>query len=208
MIAALLVGLLLGFLVAIPPTGATPLLVIRRAFQGEPRRGAAIALGAALGNQPYVWLGVLGYGWMLQAYPTAAALLDLFAGALLGALGVWVLRTPVTDVPPPRERKRVGDFGKGLLIGILNPTRLLTWAVAASFAWSMLGEVRGPARFVLPPAMGAGELVWYFGLLAGWQRWGGETSVTLRQRAMRVMAVLAFAVSAWLLWRGISALVR
>src|SRR5262249_28449765 len=103
-----LVGLVLGYLVSIPPTGAVALLVVRRALQRENKRAFLLAIGTAFADVPYVWLGATGYGYLLARHPVASSSFDFLAATVLGYLGGQILASPVEELPPPRSHEKYG----------------------------------------------------------------------------------------------------
>jgi threonine/homoserine/homoserine lactone efflux protein len=199
------VGLVLGFVVSVPPTGAVPMLVLRRAIQGAGGRGLLVALGAVLANAPYVWLGTLGYGWVLDRHPGVGAGLDLLGAAVLAGLGAWLLRSPVDELPPARG-VRGTDFLTGLAIGALNASRVLIWTVVASIASAVVGRMHGAAVGWYSAAVTVGAFGWYTLLVGLWRWFGGGASARFRRRLLVGSGVLALAVAGVLLARGVGAL--
>jgi threonine/homoserine/homoserine lactone efflux protein len=198
---SLLLGLAFGYIVSIPPTGAVALLIVRRALQGAYGRGLQLAIGTVLADVPYVWLGTLGYGWVLDEHPAFAAVFDFAAAAVLIALAIKMFGWQVDDMPEPKGSARI-DFLTGLFIGLANPTRLLTWSIVASIAFAIVGRIRGVAIGAYAVAVSGGALLWYVTLLAWWRRHGDATTVKTRRGLLVGSAVVGLLVAAWLAVRG------
>lgn len=199
-------GALLGFLVSVPPTGPAVLLVLHRALQGEYWRGFLLGLGTTAANLPYIALGALGYGALLERFPRLGAGFDVFGAVVLVGIAVQGVRTPV-GAPAPAGSGARSDLVTGFVLGITNPTRLLTWAVVASIVHEPDVALVPSTWVAWTVAVAAGQVSWWVTLLAGWQRWGHHVSVGVRARVMQGIGAGALVLAAGLVLRAIRTLV-
>lgn len=198
-------GALLGFLISVPPTGPAVLLVLHRALQGESRRGFLLGLGTTAANLPYIALGALGYGALLERFPRLAAGFDVLGAVVLVLIAVQGLRTPVGSAPPARSGAR-SDLVTGFVLGISNPTRLFTWAMVASIVHASEVALAPATLLAWTAAVAAGQISWWATLLAGWRRWGDQVSVEARSQGMKGVTAGALLLAAGLVLRAIRTL--
>lgn len=201
---AILLGFILGFVVSVPPTGPVALLVLRRALQGAYRHAFLIGLGTTVADLPYIALGALGYGVVLERYPDVASGFDLVGAMVLAVIAVQLWRTPVHAEPVGVER-RWGDLATGFVLGIANPTRLFTWTLVAAIAVDRVIDLRATTLVTYTLAVGVGQVAWWAVLALGWQRFGDRVSLRVRSGALRVIAVVAFVLAIVLAVRVIHA---
>ena len=126
-----ILGLALGFLVSVPPTGPVALLIVRRALQGLYRPGFWLGVGTSVADLPYIALGALGYGAILEADRGTRGGAQRRRDRGPGGRRDQLVRTPIAEAGPA-ETRRWGELVTGFVLGIANPTRLLTWTLVAS----------------------------------------------------------------------------
>jgi threonine/homoserine/homoserine lactone efflux protein len=204
-VSIVLVGLVVGVLVSAPATGPVDLLVVRHLLAGEAGRGLRIALGSALADLPYVALGALGYGWAVARSAWAAGGLDLVAAALLVGVAVHALRAPA-EPSPAADDDHLGEVATGLVLGLLNGTRLVTWTMVASVVAGALPPLDLAELGLYALAVAAGELLWFGALAVAVGRLAPVSSRGFRWWTARATAALAFALAAGLVWRTVRAL--
>jgi threonine/homoserine/homoserine lactone efflux protein len=135
MLLALLSGLGLGFAGSIPVAGPTSVIVVESALENRPRQGLTVAIGAAVAEGLYAGMTFWGLATILTSYPLLRPISRFVASALLCAVGAYLLlrRAKRTRRSDPGNAKRRGhQLVFGFTITALNPTLLVTWAVAAA----------------------------------------------------------------------------
>jgi len=168
MLVALLSGLILGFVGSIPVAGPTAVIVAESALDDRPRRGLAIAAGAAVAESLYALVAFWGLTAILTHYPMLRPISRVVAGAILCVVGLYLMRrrakaAPQAERPPSRHAH---DVLFGFTITMLNPTLAVTWTVASGVLHAAL-----PTQFTeldaFPFALGVcvGIVGWFFVLL-------------------------------------------
>jgi len=129
-IAAVLFGIILGFLSAIP-AGAVQIQVIRSSLRGHRNTAVAIALGSGVSDLTYGLLTLMGLGGFLMS-----ARFQIWFYALGVAVLCFMLARSVRDYRRPDagrtaeapDCRRVG-FLTGFTLAITNPSIVLWWIV-------------------------------------------------------------------------------
>ncbi len=121
--ADVLLGLVLGFSLTIPP-GPMNALIANRSVESL-RAGIVTGLGAMSSD------AILGAAvFSLQLYVDlhrADRIVYLLGAAAMAFLGVRLLRAPAASVAPPGERSL---YGEALVVGLSNPFQILWWLTA------------------------------------------------------------------------------
>jgi threonine/homoserine/homoserine lactone efflux protein len=169
MLIALLSGMGLGFAGSIPVAGPTAVIVVESALSGRPRRGMAIAAGAAFAESLYALVAFWGLAALLTRYPVLRPISRLVAGAVLGLVGAYLAfrkRRPAVRSERADARHLVHEVLFGFTISALNPTLVVTWGAAIAALHAALGEWLSGSDAV-PFALGAciGITVWFWLLL-------------------------------------------
>ena len=173
---AIVVGLLAGFLGAIPP-GPINVTVIRKSSQGDVKGGLKVALGGALIDTLICGLIGLGFGWLLAVVMTKTAVKMVLALFLVG-YGLKILLVDRkreeengasgADGGPslPEAHARKAGFNLPFLVGILqgaaNPALFVNWTLLTGFlvGHRLLSTGPGPAAgFAL--GIGLGVFSWF-----------------------------------------------
>jgi threonine/homoserine/homoserine lactone efflux protein len=195
-------GALLGFLVSVPPAGPAVLMVLHRALQGESWRGFLLGLGTTAANLPYIALGALGYGAVLERFPRLSAGFDLLGALVLVLIAVHQLRSPV-EIGAPTGSGARNDIVTGFVLGITNPTRLFTWAMVAAIVSEPEVALDGSRLAAWTLAVAVGQVAWWATLLTAWRQWGHRVSAGVRSRVMQGIAAGALLLAAGLVLRAI-----
>jgi threonine/homoserine/homoserine lactone efflux protein len=169
MLIALLSGMGLGFAGSIPVAGPTAVIVVDSALSRRPRRGMAIAAGAALAESLYALVAFWGLAALLARYPVLRPLSRLVAGALLGLVGAYLAfrkRRSAVRSERAEPQQLVHEVLFGFTITALNPTLVVTWGVAIAALHAALGGWFA-ASDAVPFALGAciGITAWFWLLL-------------------------------------------
>jgi threonine/homoserine/homoserine lactone efflux protein len=182
MLTALLVGLVVGFVLAIPP-GPLAMACVHQGLAGQTRAGVALALGAAAMDSVYALLAafassaLVGALWGLVLHHAWARL--AFQGGSIVVLVVMGLRYCFTTLPgeatpvQPEVRGRpLGEASpavRGVLIALTNlasPTFLPSLIVVMSFVHvhGWVGHTVG-AHILYALGFGSGGALWFLLLL-------------------------------------------
>jgi threonine/homoserine/homoserine lactone efflux protein len=207
MVAALLVGLLFGFLGSIPVAGPISAVVLHRGLTGRAASGALVGLGCAFAEGGYAYLAFWGFSTYLASYAWLEPVSRALAAGMLIALGVVFVRY---RSPQGTDEKDHADtapksLALGFTVTLLNPTLLATWSGATTTLFST-GLVAMDSSIAPVFAFGAvlGVTGW-FGLLS-WllhehrARFRNETLDAF----VRGVGVLLLVLAAWLVWRAVA----
>lgn len=203
MVTALLVGLVVGFVLAIPP-GPIMIACIRQALAGQPREGMTLALAASVMDIVYALLAafassalfgalrdmITGNVWCLLAFQGGGIVVLVVLG-----LHYWKPTPPAGVVPPwPEERERplgnASPYLRGALIALTNlasPTFLpaLIFVMSLLHAQGWVGhDVNEHAMYAL--GFGAGSALWFLLLLRTLTRLRAQVSPTVMPMLSRV----------------------
>jgi threonine/homoserine/homoserine lactone efflux protein len=203
MVMSLLVGLVVGFVLAIPP-GPITIACIRQALAGQTRDGLALALAASAMDIVYALLAafassalfaalrdmVTGNAWYLLAFQGGGIVVLVVLG-----LHYCRPRPPAVAVPPWQEARErpLGDaspYLSGVLIALTNlasPTFLpaLIFAMSLLHARGWVGHnVRENTMYAL--GFGAGGALWFLLLLRMLTRLRAQFSPTVMPMLSRV----------------------
>src|ERR1700733_5872360 len=191
MIAAFLLGLVMGFLGSIPTAGPVGMLVVARGLMGRPKTGFLVATGSTFAEMFYAFVAFWGFAAVMARFPhltLAARVLPCVTFAALGlylAVGANIAKNPT----PARERGRKRTVLLGFGMTAVNPTLLVTWGAAAGVAHSTgLPATTVPGAILFALGAGAGGLAWFAVLL-----W---LLARIRMRAPSLRLVLSATVGA------------
>lgn len=185
MIAALVAGLGLGFVIA-AQVGPVSLLCVRTVLRNGLAAGLGIGAGAALIDTFYGALGMLGAAQLLRAEPARIAFGLLGAAVLvyLGARTLWAARSVQVSLDGPAEPTATpwGAFRLSVLTMLGNPSTIVYWATAFAATSTAALTTSVCTSTVLLGGVFAGTGAW-FSLLAAaatfGQRWVGDRTARL-----------------------------
>jgi threonine/homoserine/homoserine lactone efflux protein len=158
MLAAFLVGLVVGFAASVPTAGPLTLLIIANVFRKKRYRSFQLAVGGAFAESLYAMAAFLGWGAIAQSWVHRYGTLSHTIGALaLIAVGVFFYFTgrkkhlfpteaeteaadarllspvPVDGSPASRTMLRDGSvYFLGFALIIVNPAIAITWTAVAA----------------------------------------------------------------------------
>lgn len=168
MLAIILEGYLLGWLVAWPP-GPINTEMLRRVVRRGFLAGWVVGLGACVGD--FGWALLVGMGAGALAGPSATLILGLLSVVLLGLLGGMFLRSGWRDWQAVRAGTfggagpargldtRRGGFLLGLGMALMSPWNMAFWLAVMGQQAAGSGLTAGGA-FILALAVIAGALTW------------------------------------------------
>ena len=182
MVSALLVGLVVGFVLAMPP-GPLAIAILRQALAGQARAGVAMALGAAAMDSVYAliagWASSALVGSLQGTVRDHAWGLLAFQGACIVVLvvcGLRYLRTPAREVVAQARQEaqaRTRGASSPYLLGVLlalpalaSPTFLpaLIFLMGVVQARGWVGNAVGE-HVVYAIGFGTGSACWFVLLL-------------------------------------------
>jgi threonine/homoserine/homoserine lactone efflux protein len=154
MLTALLVGVVLGFVLSIPP-GPIGIAVIKHALEGDHKNGAALAMGAAMMDVLYTLAAAFASSALMVAlndyistHQIVIVAFQLLCIVVLVTLGIKYLRAPTKEVvdsvqkeaAQEQKAERLG-FSSPILIGVViavtnlaSPTFIPSLILFASMA--------------------------------------------------------------------------
>jgi threonine/homoserine/homoserine lactone efflux protein len=197
-LAAALVGVVLGYIGSMPVAGPIALLVLGRGLENRSRNGLALAFGAAIAESVYAYLAFWGFGAVLSRYPWIEKGAHFGAAVALIALGVHFYRRrhqAAAPTPPPSNSGNKRNFMLGFAITLLNPTLIATWTFTVTTVYS-LGLVTFEADKALPFSLGAfsGIVCWFGTLLYLLKRFRKVVTQSGLQRALKLVGVVLIVV--------------
>lgn len=198
MLAAVIVGVVLGYLGSMPVAGPIALLVLGRGLENRSRNGLALALGAAIAESIYAYLAFWGFGAVLESYPWIEEGARFAAAIALVALGVHFYRRrqqAAAPTPPPTNAGNKRNFVLGFVITLLNPTLIATWTFTVTTVYS-LGLLTFEAEKALPFSLGAfsGIVGWFATLLYLLKRFRAVVTQNGLQRALKLIGLVLIVV--------------
>jgi threonine/homoserine/homoserine lactone efflux protein len=197
-LAAVIVGVVLGYIGSMPVAGPIALLVLGRGLENRSRNGLALAFGAAIAESVYAYLAFWGFGAVLARYAWIEKAARFGAAIALIALGVHFYRRrhkAAAASPPAGNAGDARNFVLGFMITLLNPTLIATWTFTVTTVYS-LGLLTFEAHKALPFSLGAfsGIVGWFATLLYLLKRFRANVTQTGLQRALKLVGVVLIAV--------------
>jgi threonine/homoserine/homoserine lactone efflux protein len=205
-LAAAIVGIVLGYVGSMPVAGPIALLVLGRGLENRPRNGLALAFGAAIAESVYAYLAFWGFGEVLARYAWIEQASRFGAAIALVALGVHFYRRrqqAAAPAPPPSGAGDKRNFLLGFVITLLNPTLIATWTFTVTTVYS-LGFLTFEAHKALPFSLGAfsGIVGWFATLLYLLKRFKSVVTQSGLQRSLKLVGLVLIVVG---LFIGIAA---
>jgi threonine/homoserine/homoserine lactone efflux protein len=191
---ALLSGLGLGFAGSVPVAGPTAVVVVESGLQNRPRRGLAVATGAAVAESIYALIAFWGLTTVLNRYPMLRPASRVVAGVVLVLVGLYLMvrkPKPTRSSEGSGAERRAHELIFGFTITIVNPTLFVTWTVAVAALHSVLSRyfqfIDGPAFAI---GAGIGIVAWFWLLLKLVCRFRRGLSPETLQRVIHVTGAI------------------
>ncbi len=207
MLTALLFGLIMGFLGAIPVAGPVSAMVIERALDRRFLAGLLLAIGSAIAEGLYAFLAILGFSAFADL-PWVAAASKAVAGVVLIGVGLSfaLRRAPPAGaddhrtIPPPEDGTLWRQWFIGFSVTVVNPTLLATWGAAASMLvaseWVTLEPITG-VPFGLGVMLGASA--WFALLIMIVKRFTRDIKPSSVRRIIKWIGWLLVGLGGWML---------
>jgi threonine/homoserine/homoserine lactone efflux protein len=163
LLAAPLAGIVIGFLGAVP-VGPLNIAVMTDGLRGKARTALAMVAGGTVGDVIYCSVAMLGLSQVFVDTMRSLTMRLVFGigivlyGLLIVARGKVDLEAPTR---PARFAQIHNSFWIGMLMTLLNPSLLITWALTAGVihAWGIIGDsVIANSLFAL--GAGVGMAAW------------------------------------------------
>jgi threonine/homoserine/homoserine lactone efflux protein len=171
-LVAALIGLIFGFVAAMPIAGPVAAVVVSQTLDGRPRTALLVAFGSAIAETAYVFMAFWGMATLLRRFPLLLPASRIVACLVIAALGLYFVIRPTgrSKGKPQKDRKsaagRLGNLALGLTMTGANPTLIVTWTAAVGILRSA-NVIQVDARNALPFAggVGLGIVAWSFTLV-------------------------------------------
>lgn len=158
-----LIGALLGAVTGIP-IGPVNVAVIDGAYRHSLKRAFGVAIGGALGDTVFAYLGAVWVGPYIQSHEIIPPILYLLSGVVLVAYGLITVRAQELETGTGSGEGNqpsgtfLGGFALGFLLIVLNPAALITWVVIVANYVAGLSMIEGSGFAV---GVGCGSLMWF-----------------------------------------------
>lgn len=139
MIFAFVLGVVFGFISAVPVAGPVSAVVFSRGMRGKYGQGRWIAYGAAIVEGAYTFLAFWGFKNFLADLSFIFVASNIVAALILACLGLYFfgakkLRNPVTAEEAEVQGEKAFFVGAGM--SLVNPTLIATWTAAVTTLYS------------------------------------------------------------------------
>lgn len=198
MMAALAIGLVLGF-ASSTPLGPINLHIARRRFEDRSARIFPFVLGVVVAD---LIVASLALGGLLAAHLSSETLraIGLIGGGAFiayGAFGLW--RAREEDLKPAALSRFSSDLTMGFLFCGLNPGFYLFWVYGASILLSTV-ELSTSTAVLFTTGVLAGDALWFYFFLKlmGW----AQPIINRRVWSMGTFA-LTMAIGSYAIWRSL-----
>lgn len=130
----LLKGILIGLMFGIP-VGAVGAMTVQRTIEHGPHIGILTGIGSSVADCMYACVGAFGLTMVSDILLNYQRVIHIIGGGFLLIMGILLIGKKVSVM---KEKKRTGISGiflSSFIVGITNPTAILTFL----FAFSYLG---------------------------------------------------------------------
>ncbi|MBN2570859.1 MAG: LysE family transporter [Ignavibacteriales bacterium] len=142
-----IIGLIAGFIFSMPIAGPISIIITSNALKGRYRFCRRAAVGAAIVEFFYVFIGIYGVTSLYTLYSSFIPYILLFGALVILFIGVKIMRTKIHIDEHDDEAiindklKNKGGLRTGLILNATNPSLILNWVmssfIAISFATSL-----------------------------------------------------------------------
>ncbi len=178
----LLRGIWIGILFGLP-VGAVGALTVQRTWAFGVKAGLLTGLGSSVADCFYACVGAFGLTHISDFLLRWQTVIMVAGGILILVMGLRSLLRPQEELPASQESLAgVKLFSTSFLIGITNPTSILTFLFA--FSYFGIAEINGfPNGFLLVTGVFMGTYFWW-GTLSAVTQWIKRRAATFRLRTM------------------------
>ena len=214
MTIAILLGIFLGFLTAVPVAGPVSALILTNGLRGTPGTGRWLALGAGLAEGCYGFLAFLGVNAFLIRYPRILQFSSWLAVGILVSIGIYFIVSKKMRMLPrleastslSRAESKSGawsGFSIGLVVCAANPSLLITWMAAFAVIHSLgLLSFRPLHGAVFSLGITAGICLWFHLFLKVIEKYRSYFNDKNLDRILKGMALIIFAAALTLFLRS------
>lgn len=166
MISALLKGIIIGFLLALP-VGPVGVLCIRRTIAEGRRSALSTMLGAAAADMVYGIVSAFGITLVSDFVAANLDWIRIVGGGLLIFLGIGTFRAHVRTEPPKLTlNHHFGNFVSTFILTLANPLTLFAFAAVFVGAGTVDETAETLSAFALVGGVFLGSLLWFASLAA------------------------------------------
>lgn len=207
MLIAILVGIIFGFISAVPIAGPVSVIVFSQGMKGRYDQARWVALGAALLEAAYTFLAFWGFNQLLTKFSSIFILSNAVAAVILAGLGIYFLRSkkmraPIVESPNISSTRASRSFLMGAGISAVNPSLIATWAATITTLYSMnLFEYSNLNSAVFSVGVAAGIFGWFALFLKLIEKYRDRFKEAVLGKVLSCIGTGLLALSAWMLYR-------
>ncbi len=194
------VGLLVGFLAAIP-LGPVNVFVISQTIRRDFLHGLLGGLTTACLDFVYCLVALVGFFHMTINLTKVLPYMKIVAGFILFGIGITLVRhskTLLVAGPAQKSPAAAKPILGVLLLYVSNPSLYFFWlAVGGAMTAHRLVANRGWIPIIFSLAVGLGSLLWYFVLVRYVAKHHGHIHPRTFQRIFLVMAIVLMGFAAY-----------
>ena len=144
-----IVGLMAGFVFAMPIAGPVSILITSSALKGRSRYCRLVSLGASFADFTFVFIAVFGLTKLYSFYAPVIPYMFAAGALFFFYLGYKVIRTDIdiehledkSHIVEKVEKKERGGFYTGLMINIFNPTLFIGSLTSSFFVITLIASL-------------------------------------------------------------------
>ncbi len=210
MFVALLIGLISGFVGAVPVAGPISAIVFKQGIRGRYSKGRWVALGAAFAESGYAFLAFIGFNHVLANQKHLLNFSNALAALILGVLGVYFfrskkLRTPAVTSVEVGLTQGSKAFLTGVSVTAINVSLLVTWttAITALSSFELFESTLMTATF-FSLGVGVGIFAWFALLLMLLGKYKGHFSARVFDLGLKGVGTALVSLSLAIVWKLIA----
>lgn len=205
MIFALLIGIFIGFISAIPVAGPISAMVFSYGMTRRYKEGRWLAAGAGIAESCYCFIAFVGFQHLFKDLTFLMKATNLLTVFILVFLGIYFYRSKKmrahhdTQVVPAVSSKA---FLIGLSVALANLTLLATWsAFMPSLSALKVFEFNYPNFFIFSAGVALGVYLWFTLLLVLIAKHRDRFEESILDKILKSVSFLLWGIAVWMLIR-------